>query len=159
MAYSQRMLQAPCCLACADDFHHQGHIFSSYKTHKTNITGCFNQHKQMSSCTPTQPGSQVSHRAVQQVPVSEARGSVVVICWHWRYQWFGCSVEWHFQAGGILAACSQVRGFQGEKSRVWADALAGMHYLLASQAQHHPSWYNSQIKRHDIKKLQLFLVF
>lgn len=99
-------------------------------------------------------GSQ-AHRAVHQVPVSEARGSVVVICWHWRCQWFGCSMEWHFQAGGILAACSQVRGFQGEKSSVWADALAGMHYLLTSQAQHHLSWYNSQIKRHDIKKLQL----
>lgn len=103
-------------------------------------------------------GSWVALRAVQQVPVSAAGGFVAVMCWPWRYQWFGLSMEWHFQAGGIQAACSQARGFQGRKGRVWADTLAGMHYLLAPWAQHHPPWYSSQVKKHDIKKLQLFTV-
>lgn len=85
-----------------------------------------------------------------------SRGLVAVMCWHWGYQWFGHSMEWHLQAGGILAACSQARGFQGGKSRLWADALAGTHYILEPLAQHHPPWYSSQVKKHDIKKLELF---
>lgn len=62
-------------------------------------------------------GSQVMHRAVQQVPMFAGRGFVAVMCWHWRYQCFGCSMEWHFQDGGILAACSQTRPFRVEKAR------------------------------------------
>lgn len=66
-------------------------------------------------------------------------------------EWFGHSMEWHLQAGGILAACSQARGFQGGKSRLWADAQAGTHCILAPLAQHHSPWYSSQGKKHDIK--------
>lgn len=93
-------------------------------------------------------GSRVVRRAVQQVPVSAARGFVAVICWHWRYQCFGHSMEWCFQGGGILAACSQTRGFQGGESRLWADALT--YCLLTPWAQHHPPWYSSQVKKNDI---------
>lgn len=53
VAYSQGMLKSPRCLLALYDFHHQGNIFSPYKTHKTSITGCFNQHKQMATSTLT----------------------------------------------------------------------------------------------------------
>lgn len=116
----------------------------------------------ISRCLPApwhSRGSRVARRAVQLVAVSAAGGFVPVMCWHWRYQWFGFSMEWHFQAGGILAICSQARWFQGGKSGVWADALARTHYLLAPWAQHHPPWYSLQVKKHDIKKLQLFTFY
>lgn len=73
----------------------------------------------ISRCLPAprhSRGSRVAGMAVQQVPVSADGGFVPVMCWHWRYQCFGHSIEWHFQAGDILAACSQARGFQGGKS-------------------------------------------
>lgn len=78
---------------------HQGNIFPPYKTHKTSITGCFNQHKQMAAPILTQRWAPRDVLGCQRTPGSIAGGFTVP--WQQGQRWVGCCMERWFQAEGI----------------------------------------------------------